>query len=195
MSLHVFPVTTNMEFNSKFTEICDGVVVKKTGTGRRKTLSRRAYSDFGIQVKFIGLDDDQVDEIAGFIGQHHGEAHEFLWRDPKYYQVAGVRIGTGDGVTTQFQLLRNLADRYVYPITDIVTGTLTVYVNGSAVAVSSITGGLVTLDTAPAQGSIVTATFQYYWRVAFDQSKFNWTDPFYNLNKFETISLITVGGG
>ena len=195
MSLHVFPVTTNMEFNSKKTEMWDDVIVKKTGSGRRKTLSRRAYPDWGIQVKFTGLGDAQVESIAGFIAQHRGEFQEFLWLDPVDFQETAVRIGTGDGSTTKFQLVRNLADKFVFPVADYVSGSLSVYVDGVAVTVLSVSDGLATLASAPALNSVVTATFQYYWRVALDGSKYSWTDPFYNLYKFETINLVTVGGG
>ena len=183
-----------MEFNSKKTEMWDDVIVKKTGSGRRKTLSRRAYPDWAIQVKFTGLDDAQVESIAGFIAQQRGEFAEFLWLDPVDFQETAVRIGTGDGSTKQFQLLRNLADKFVFPVTDIVTGSLTVYVNGVAVTVSSVVDGLATLAAAPALNAVVTATFQYYWRVAFDGSKYSWVDPFFNLYKFETINMITVWG-
>lgn len=192
--MNIFPITTNMEFNSKKTEIWDDVVVKKTGSGRRKTLSRRAYPDWAIQAKFTGLDDAQVESIAGFVGQQHGEHSAFLWLDPVDFQETGVRIGTGNGTTTQFQLLRNLADKFVFPITDYVAGSLTVYVNGVAVTVSSVADGLATLAAAPALNAVVTATFQYYWRVAFDGSKYSWVDPFFNLYKFETINMITVWG-
>ena len=195
MSLRVFPVTTNMEFNSKKTEIWDDVVVKTTASGRRKTLSRRAYPDWAIQVKFTGLDDAQIENIAGFIAQQRGEFQEFLWLDPVDFQETAVRIGTGDGSTKRFQLVRNLADKFVFPVTDYVVGSEIVYVNGVAVTVLSVTDGLVTLASAPALNSVVTATFQYYWRVAFDGSKYSWVDPFFNLYKFETINMVTVGGG
>lgn len=192
--MNVFPITTNMEFNSKKIEIWDSVIVKKTGSGRRKSLSRRAYPDWAIQVKFTGLTDAQVESIAGFIGQQRGEFEEFLWLDPVDYQETAVRIGTGNGSNTDFQLVRNLADKFIFPITDYAAGSLTVYVNGVAVTVTSVTEGLVKLAAAPALNAIVTATFQYYWRVAFDQGKFSWVDPFFNLYKFEQINMITAWG-
>lgn len=193
--MNVFPVTTNIEFNSQWQEDWSFVAVKKTGSGRRKTLCNRAYPDWRISVKFTGLDDLLVEKIAGFIGQQRGPFAEFLWLDPTYFQETAVRIGTGNGSNKAFQLLRNFADLYVVPVTDYVAGTLTVYSNGSPVTVSSVSDGLVTLANAPASGAVVTATFQYYWRVAFDDEKFTWQDLFFNLYKFNQINLVTTWGG
>ena len=190
--MNVFPITTNMEFNTKKSEVWDSVIVKKTGSGRRKSLSRRAYPDWKINVKFTGLTAAQRDAIAGFIGQQHGEHVEFLWLDSEDYQETDVRIGTGNGSNKQFQLLRNLADKFVFPVVDIVPDSWTVYVDGTAAWVLSINDGLVTLRDTPGAGAVITATFRYYWRVTFDQDEFTWTDPFYDLYKFDTLKLVTV---
>lgn len=193
--MNVFPVTTNIEFNSQWQEDWSFVAVKKTGSGRRKTLCNRAFPDWRISVKFTGLDDSQVEKIAGFIGQQKGPFAEFLWLDPTYYKETMVQIGTGNGTDKAFQLLRNFDNRYVIPVTDYVPGSLIAYVDGSPVTVSSVADGMVTLDSAPASGKVVAATYEYYWRVAFDDDKFSWQDQFINLYKFSQINLVTTWGG
>lgn len=190
--MNVFPVATNMEFNSKKIEIWDSVIVKKTGSGRRKSLSRRAYPDWEIQASFVGLTAEQRDSIAGFIAQHRGEHAEFLWLDPEEYQVTLGHIGVGDGLNTKFQLLRELDNRFIIPVTDYVSGTLEIWAGNVPVNVVSVTDGLATLESVPTSGAAVTATFQYYWRVAFDQGTFAWSNPFYDLYKFDTLKMVTV---
>lgn len=193
--MNIFPSIPNIEFGQKWTEDWSFVTVKKTGSGRRKTLCPRAYPDWKMSVKLVGLDDDYIEQIAGFIGQQKGQFEEFLWLDPVYYLEERTRIGTGNGTNKAFQLLRNFDNRFVIPITDILPNSLTVFVDGSPVTGSSISDGLVTLANAPADGSVVTASCQYYWRVAFDDSTYSWQDLFFNLYNFNQINLVTVWGG
>lgn len=83
-------------------------------------------------------------------------------------------IGTGDGVTTQFPLVRNYASggvTHVRPIRKPVAGTVGVGVNGAqAMSGWSVdtTTGTVTFAVAPASGHSVTAGYQFDVPVRFD---------------------------
>lgn len=46
-------------------------------------------------------------KLLGFFMQHHGAFESFLFKNPDDYYARNVFIGTGDGVTTRFQLVRN----------------------------------------------------------------------------------------
>lgn len=127
-----------------------------------------------------------------------GKANVFRLFDPGDYSGVGQFIGTGDGVTTQFQLQKT----YTFPIAqyevirpvqkvitsliptyqgNVLTDTLTVYDNGSArthnpgyVAGGGVQytldadTGIITFATAPANGHIITADYQYHIPVRFD---------------------------
>lgn len=75
---------------------------------------------------------------------------------------------------------------------DIVAGTLTVYTDDVEVAATLGTDGLVTTDTPPDMGAIMTASFQYYWRVAFADDELDWVNFWYGFYKLNKIKLVTV---
>lgn len=192
--MNIFPTIPNIQFGQKWAEDWSFVKVKRSGSGRRKTLCNRSYPDWKISVKFVGLDDYYIEQIAGFIGQQKGPFEEFLWLDPVYYLQERVRIGTSDGSNKAFQLLRNFDNRFVIPVTDVMPNSLRVFADATQMTVSSNTNGLVTLSAAPASGAVVTASFQYYWRVAFDDSEYSWQDIFFNLYNYNQINLVTTWG-
>ena len=192
--MNIFPIIPNIQFGQKWSEDWSFVKVKKSGSGRRKTLCNRSYPDWKISVKFVGLDDYDIEQIAGFIGQQKGPFEEFLWLDPVYYLQERVRIGTGTGSLTQFQLLRNFDNRFVIPVTDVLPNSLKVFADATKMTVSANTNGLLTLSAAPASGAVVTASFQHYWRVAFDDSEYSWQDMFFNLYNYNQINLVTTWG-
>jgi uncharacterized protein (TIGR02217 family) len=83
-------------------------------------------------------------------------------------------IGTGDGHTTAFQLVKAYGaapDTYLRPIRKPVAGTTTIAVNGTATTSGwsvDTTTGLVSFTTAPAIGAAITAGFGFDTPVRFD---------------------------
>ena len=78
-----------------------------------------------------------------------------------------VYLGTGDGTTKTFQLIKSNGAYWTEPVAG-VNGTPTIYVAGTATAPSSISpSGLVTFSSAPASGAALTWTGQYYYLVRF----------------------------
>lgn len=189
MSLPVFPYFPSMAWNSTKTQKWD-VVVKKSGSKKRKTMTTQAYPEWIIKCSYTALDSNEVDQLAGFFSKVKGRLSPFLWKDLEDYKQENVRVGTGNGVNKDFQLLRNYADDYVEPIYDIVSGTLTMYVDGLPVLYTMGTDGMITLATAAANGKAVTATFEYYWRVAFDDD-ITWENFWYGFYKLNTITLVS----
>lgn len=102
-------------------------------------------------------------------------------------------IGTGDGATTTFQLVKAYggAGGYVRPIRKPVAGTALVAVAGAALATSAFsvdtTTGLVTLAAPPAPGQAITAGFQFDVPVRFDADRIDLT-----LESFEAARLVAV---
>ena len=76
-------------------------------------------------------------------------------------------IGTGDGSTTMFQLVKRYTNggrTHVRNITKPVSGTVLIGVNGSNVASGwsvNTTTGIVTFSSAPANGDTITAGFEF----------------------------------
>lgn len=112
---------------------------------------------------------DELRTLAGFFLGRQGAFQPFLFDDPTDDSVTGQVIGTGDGATTGFQLVRSMA-AFDEPITAPDT-VAAVYLNGlrqspSSYAIDDNTG-IVTFTAAPTPGQVVAADFTYWFRVRF----------------------------
>ncbi len=191
MSLPIFPTLPSMAWDSQKTARWS-TKVQNSGSGKRKSLSQWAYPEWEIECSYTCLNPAEIEQAAGFFNLVRGKFQPFLWKDPEDYKQTKVRIGTGNGVNTDFQLLRNLANLYVEPVKDVVAGTLTVYAEDNQIIVTIGTDGGITTATPPAEGAAITASFEYYWRVAFDSDELNYTNFWYSYYKLKKITVVTV---
>ena len=190
MSLPVFQSPPSIAWNSTKTQKWD-TKIQKYGGGRRKTLARWSYPEWELNCEYTCLDAAEREYMAGFFAMVRGQAGTFLWCDPEDHRQTQVRIGTGDETTTGFQLIRKLGGLFVEPIRDIVPGTLTVLVDGAAVKATLKEDGWVEI-AAPESGANVTATFEYYWRVAFADDGMTWSNFWYDFYNLKSVKLVTV---
>lgn len=191
MNLPIFPDLKTMAWNNTKTMRWD-TKIQKSGSGRRKTLSRWSYPEWVLECQYTCLDDSEIKQAAGFFAMVRGRHQPFLWKDMEDYKQERVRIGVGNGQQIGFQLVRNYAGLFVEPIKDVVAGTLVVLVNDEPVGIASEEEGWVELTTPPADGAIITATFEYYWRVAFDDDELDWDNFWYGFYKLKRVRLVTV---
>lgn len=191
MSLPVFPSLPTMAWNSEKRQKWN-TLLQKSGNGRRKTLCQQAYPEWELECSYTCLDDDEIARAAGFFASMQGTTKPFLWLDSEDYQETGVRIGTGNGTTTEFQLLRNLGDYFVEPVRDPIAETVKIYINGSLTSITLLTDGWLKFSSPPPSNSVITADFKYYWRVAFNDDELNWSNFWYGFYELKTIKLVTV---
>jgi uncharacterized protein (TIGR02217 family) len=131
--------------------------------------SRRRYNaGYGVKSRV------DMQAVLDFFEERRGRFHAFRWRDAIDHSSNGPQVlGTGDGETTGFQLVKTYGasfDPYVRPITKPVAGTVVMFVDGMAepgFAANGLTG-IVEFDTAPADGAEVTASFEFDVPVRFD---------------------------
>jgi uncharacterized protein (TIGR02217 family) len=123
-----------------------------------------------------------IEAVVAFFEERRGRLHAFRWKDHADFKScpagetpspADQVIGTGDGVTTAFQLVKAYGSgtrTYLRTIAAPVAGTLRMAVNGTETAAFSLDAmtGLVTLTTPPAAGATVTAGFEFDVPVRFD---------------------------
>lgn len=161
------------------------VVVLGSGAEERNARwahSRRRY-DAGYGVKTF----DALAEVVAFFEERRGRLYGFRWRDRLDHSSAAAGaavaatdqvIGTGDGTTALFQLVKtygSIYSPYQRPIAKPVPGSVRV-----AVAESEVTAGTAfTVDDAtgvvtflsghiPASGAAVTAGFMFDVPARFD---------------------------
>jgi uncharacterized protein (TIGR02217 family) len=144
--------------------------------------SRRRY-DAGLGVRTL----DALHAVVAFFEERRGRLYGFRFRDRVDWKSCppslaptstDQRIGTGDGATGAFQLVKTYGAAhapYARPIAKPVAGTVRVAVNdieipaGTAFVCDTATGWVTFTSAAvPAAGAAVTAGFEFDVPVRFD---------------------------
>ncbi|HWA03033.1 MAG TPA: DUF2460 domain-containing protein [Rhizomicrobium sp.] len=143
--------------------------------------SRRRY-DVGSGVKTL----DDLSSVIAFFEARLGRLYGFRFKDFADFKSCAPgadvtptdqSIGTGDGATTTFQLVKTYASgpaSWTRTIGKPVDGTVRVAIGGveqmSGFGVDAATG-LVTFDSAPASGAAIAAGYEFDTPVRFDSDQ------------------------
>ncbi|HSC17810.1 MAG TPA: DUF2460 domain-containing protein, partial [Rhizomicrobium sp.] len=107
-------------------------------------------------------------------------------------------IGTGDGTTTQFQLIKTYTSgpsSWMRTIGKPVAGTARVAVAGveqtSGIAIDHTTG-LITFDSAPATGAAITAGFEFDTPARFDTDSLSINLSNFTAGEIPSIPLVEI---
>ncbi len=154
--------------------------------------ARRRYNA-GYGVKNLA----DIEAVLQFFEARQGRLHSFRWRDPLDYKSCSLSqapaaddqtIGTGDGATTDFQLVKSATGsaQPPRPITKPVADSVVIALDGvlqpaSDYSVQDLTG-IVSFNIAPASGVVISAGFLFDTPVRFDMDQLS-------------ISLATLGAG
>jgi len=140
----------------------------------------------------------QLDALIAFFRARRGKAIGFRFKDWSDYSASNQVIGTGNAVKTVFQLVKSYTSGAVTvdrPIKKPVSGTVQVYKDGvlqvSGVSVNTTTGE-VTFTSAPANGVVITANFQFDVPVRFDTDKLDMTLDSYGIGSWNTVPLVEI---
>jgi uncharacterized protein (TIGR02217 family) len=150
-------------------ELSTAIVTSAGGAERRNAAWAQARTryDVGPGVR----SEADIAALLGFYRARMGPARGFRLRDPFDYQAKDEPLGTGDGQTARFQLVRSYGDT-VRRITRPVAGTVALKLNGVAISAFTLgAGGVVTLDVAPAAGVKLTASFLFDVPVRFAEDQ------------------------
>ena len=150
---------------------------------------------------------DDLAAVVAFFEARNGRLHGFRFRDWADYRSGAPsqtisptdqEIGTGDGATTAFQLVKRYASggqTWVRTITRPVAGTVLIAIDGVEQASGwtvDTTTGVVTFDTAPASGVSVTAGFAFDVPVRFDSDALDVTLDIERLGSITSIPLVEI---
>ena len=164
--------------------------------------SRRRYdAAYGIRRS------DDLAAVIAFFEARNGRLHGFRWKDwgdhrsglPSAPVTAIDQVlGTGDGETTAFELVKRYesgVQAWVRRIVKPVAGSVRVALAGveqvSGWSVDATTGA-VTFTTAPGAGVLVTAGFEFDVPVRFDSDRLDVTWDLDRLGSIASIPLIEV---
>lgn len=164
--------------------------------------SRRAY-DVGYGIRRA----DDLAQVVAFFEARMGQLHGFRFKDWADYKSCAPsqdpwaedqRIGTGNGSNKAFQLVKvyaSGAQSWSRPITKPVDGTVKVAVNGAILHTGwtlNLATGVVTFATAPANGAVVSAGFEFDVPVRFDTDQVQVTLDIERSGSIDSIPLIEI---
>lgn len=140
----------------------------------------------------------QLDQLIAFFRARKGRAYGFRFKDWTDYQLMDEVIGIGDGVRTDYQLIKTYSSGSAQDVRIIrkpVVGTVSVQLDGvavtSGVSVSTDTGGI-DFTVPPAAGKVITASAEFDVPVRFDTDRLSATLDDYGVHSWQDIPLIEV---
>lgn len=172
MSDAVFPelpgLTWDREKNPEFK-----TVIQTSASGCEKSAAMWVYPKWHFKLSYEFLRDDgtmqgELQQLIGFFLARRGDFDTWLYRDPEECRAVNQVIALGDGVTKEFQLVRNFAG-LIEPVFGIKVKP-TILVAGAAAEFDFNTWGLITFTDPPPDHAQIVATFDYYYRVRFKNS-------------------------
>ena len=140
----------------------------------------------------------QAEAIIAFFRARGGRAQAFRFKDWSDYHAMTQVLGTGDGARETFQLIKRYvsgAEEDARLITKPVAGTTKISLNGtpqpSGWSVDTATG-LVTFTSAPANGAVISADFEFDVPVRFDTDRLEFRLETHDLMVWEQIPITEV---
>lgn len=197
MSDAVFPSLPGLKWGRRKTPHFS-TIVRRAVTGREVRAARMSYPlwDFvlGYEVLRAGAE-AELQTLVDFFCARKGSFDSFLYTDPSDCVVSGQQFGTGDGVTTQFQLVRSLAALgFLEPVMNL-NGAPVIFKDGieqtSGYTVSAT--GMVTFSVAPAASAALTWSGGFYFRCRFlrDAADFdNFLEDLWENKKVELVGCL-----
>lgn len=111
-----------------------------------------------------------LDRIAAFFNARSGQLGDFYYFDDDDNEVQGQMLGVGNGVTTQFQLVRSKRT-WTEPVFAL-NGVPTIFVAGLAVTNYTIAApGVIKFDSAPAADAVVAWSGSFLYWCEFTQDE------------------------
>ena len=146
---------------------------------------------------------DMLQTLVAFFEARGGRLHGFRFRDAlddrsgapgALVSATDQVIGTGDGVTTQFTLIKSYGD-YSRRIRKPVAGTIIAAVDSVETPITEDSvNGAVLFDSAPASGAVVSAGFRFDCPVRFDTDRLDITLEAVSAGRAVRVPLIELVG-
>ena len=146
------------------------VLENSAGYEQRIARSRQGKARWVLGNKI--LDSEELDYLSTFFEARKGKEEGFRFKDWTDFRGKNELLGTGDGITEKYQLLRWYGDSYRV-ISKPVAETVTVTVEGATVGWYSIdtSTGVVTFDSPPDSDAEIRASFEFDVPVRFQQDE------------------------
>lgn len=151
--------------------------VVQAANGREVRNSAWSNAQMRYIFRYNNMDIADARALVAFFHGRRGRQRSFLLKAYDDFRLENEPIGTGTGALTAFQAKKtyDTLNPWVRIIKHIKSGTPVAKVDGTPVTISNYTNGLITLASAPANGTTVTLSCEFYVPVRFDVDEFDIT--------------------
>ncbi len=169
--LPVFPLLPGITPDTEKTPTWSTKVLRASAGNERRT-AQWPYPIWEFTLKYEVLRDkpqlllDEAESILEVFNTVQGQFGCFLFLDEGNFSVVQEAIGTGDGVSTQFQLYRHIRN-WLEPV--LTPFGVTMYVNGAVTGASIGANGLVTFGSPPGSGAVIAWSGGFFYPCRFGQ--------------------------
>lgn len=175
--------------------------VLTAASGLEKRAQFWSYPKWRFNLHYDVLRADSTNEfqtMVAFVLSQAGKFNAFYYKDPTDYHVDTQGIGTGDGATKTFPLVRSIGG-FTEPVAHS-PSVSKVYLNGveqvSGWSLTASTYGrgsdTITFTSAPANGVLVTADFDYYFYCRFMEDETEFNNFMYRFWELQQLEFLTV---
>ena len=177
MTTPIFPVLPGLGYDVvKAVRWATLIQKKASGMESRSGLMQYPLYDWTLQFDLLRGNTTlhEFQTLIGFFNTCNGSLIPFFYEDPSDKSITAQIFGVGDGVTTDHQLVRTLGS-FIEPVQS-VNGTPTIKIDGTPTGNFTVGAtGVVTFETAPSNGTVLTWDGSYYWLCRFsnDSAEFN----------------------
>lgn len=194
MSNAVFPDLPGIEIRATKTPEWS-TEIQQAVSGKELRAANWSYPKWHFTVSYEVLRagaEAELQTLIGFFCQRKGAFDNFLFTDPDDCAVTDQPFGTGNGTTTQFQLVRTLGG-FIDPV-KAPNGTPTIKVAGVATGSFSLDAntGIVTFFSPPTNGAALTWSGSFYFRVRFVRDTADFERFLHDLWQLKKLELVSV---
>ena len=195
MSDAVFPTFIGMEWPVTKTPAFK-TLIQSSVSGKEKRIALQSYPIWSYGLSFNYLSDDNttncdIQKLAGFILSRQGAFDDFLFNDITDNTALNQAVAVGDGITKQFQLVRNYGG-YIEPIRGLLVAPI-MKINGVInAAFTWTTKGVITFTVVPAAAAIITWSGTFYYRVRFTEDSLDLSNDMYRIWSSKSVGFISV---
>lgn len=207
MSTQVLPALQGLAWDIERMPIWD-TIVQEARSGKETRIANYSYPRWQWTLSYNALRQGSVHgtsyaelaQLAGFYNARQGRFDSFLYTDDDDNSVTAQNIGTGDGATASFQLIRTFGG-FIEPV--LAPNVVVVKVNGVTKTAGvhydlnswgSINAGTVVFRAGniPTAGQAITADFSYYFPCRFLEDSIAFNKFTSNMYEGRTLSFISL---
>ena len=141
------------------------------------------------------------DEILTFFHSRRGRAYGFRLKDFSDYKVSNGVIGSGDGSTIEFQMVKRYQDEFSVsesferPLSKIVENSTSIFLDDVAQFGNwtiDTDSGIVTFSTAPSTSAVISVNCEFDVPVRFDTDLMEAAIPGPDIHHWQSVKLVEI---